>query len=187
MFFLKVASRHVLQKYPLLSLPRPNKYSRTEKFLGFDTILSTMYLRFGNYLGTSSHSNKKQTTWKWTKVKQTAFDQLKSLLTSDTTMAYFDPEKNTELYTDASNVGLEAIICQHDPGSNQRKIIAYASRSLTDVEKRYSTTEKEAPAIVYATDKFRLYLFGHHFTLYRDHRPVHLYFWQSNVPTTCTH
>ena len=119
---------------------------------------------------------KKQTTWKWTKVEQTAFDQLKGLLTSDTTMAYFDPEKNTELYTDASDVGLGAIICQHDPGSNQRKIIAYASRSLTDVEKRYSTTEKEALAIVYATDKFRLYLFGHHFTLYTDHRPVQLIF-----------
>ena len=49
---------------------------------------------------------KKQTTWKWTKVEQTAFDQLKGLLTSDTTMAYFDPEKNTEVYTDASDVGL---------------------------------------------------------------------------------
>ena len=91
-------------------------------------------------------------------------------------MAYFDPEKNTELYTDASDVGLGAIICQHDPGSNQRKIIAYASRSLTDVEKRYPTTEKEALAIVYATDKFRLYLSGHHFTLYTDHRPVQLIF-----------
>ena len=91
-------------------------------------------------------------------------------------MAYFDPEKNTELYTDASDVGLGAIICQHDPGSKQRKIIAYASRSLTDVEKRYSTTEKEALAIVYVTDKFRLYLFGHHFTLYTDHRPVQLIF-----------
>ena len=74
-------------------------------------------------------------------------------------MAYSDPEKNTELYTDASDVGLGAIICQHDPASNHCKIIAYASRSLTDLEKRYSTTEKEALAIVYATEKFRLYLF----------------------------
>ena len=73
-------------------------------------------------------------------------------------------------------MGLGAIICQHDPRSNQRKIIAYASRSLTEVEKRYSTAKKEALAIVYATEKFRLYLFGHHFTLYTDHRPVQLIF-----------
>ena len=158
------------------SAPPPTNVHELRSFLGMIQYCQ----RFIKDLATISEPlrnlTKKQTTWKWTKVEQTAFDQLKGLLTSDTTMAYFDPEKNTELYTDASDVGLGAIICQHDPGSNQRKIIAYASRSLTDVEKRYSTTEKEALAIVYATDKFRLYLFGHHFTLYTDHRPVQLIF-----------
>ena len=98
------------------------------------------------------------------------------MLTSEATMAYFDPCKETELTTDASPVGLSAILSQRTPGQNDRQVVAYASRSLSDVERRYSQTEKEALAIVWAIERLHLYLYGKQFTLYTDCKPVQMIF-----------
>ena len=83
-----------------------------------------------------------------------ALSKVKDLLTSNTIMAYFDKDKETELTTDTSPWGLSAILSQHTPGQEDRRIVAYASRSLTPVEQRYSQTEREALAIVWAGECF---------------------------------
>ena len=81
-------------------------------------------------------------------------------------MAYFDPKKTTDVIVDASPVGLGAILAQ------QGKIISYASRALTDVEQRYSQTDREFLAIVYGVEHFHLYLFGSKFTVPTDLKPL---------------
>ena len=82
--------------------------------------------------------------WYWGQEQQTAFDKLRQELSSDTVMAYFDPKEQTEtvLFVDASPVGLGSVLIQND------RVVAYASRALTDVEKRYSQTEREGLSIV---------------------------------------
>ena len=94
-------------------------------------------------------------------------------------MSYFDPNKETMLIVDASPVGLAALLTQ------EGKIIAYSSRALTDVESRYSQTEKEALAIVWAIEHFHLYLYlyEHSFELVSDHLPLEAIF---NNPKTKT-
>lgn len=62
--------------------------------------------------------------------------------------------------------GLSAILIQKSPGQDDRRIVAYIIRALSDVEKRYSQTEKEALAIVWEVQ--RLHLYGGHFTLSTD-------------------
>ncbi len=91
-------------------------------------------------------------------------------------MAYFDPNKETELVTDASPSGLSAILMQNTPGKDDKCVVAYASRALTDVERRYSQTEREALAIVWAIERLHLYLYGGHFKLVTDCKPVQLIF-----------
>ena len=59
-------------------------------------------------------------------------------------MTYFDPNRETEIIVDASPVGLSGIMLQ------EGKVVRYASKSLTETEKRYSQTEKENLAIVWA-------------------------------------
>ena len=71
-------------------------------------------------------------------------------------MSYFDKNKNSYVLVDASPVGLvdaspvRAILSQKTTGQEDQTVIAYASRALTDVETRYSQTEKEALAIVWS-------------------------------------
>ena len=50
--------------------------------------------------------------------------------------------------------------------------IAFTSRTSASAEKRYSQLEKEALAIIFAVRKFHDYIYGRHFTLYSDHRPL---------------
>ena len=49
--------------------------------------------------------------------------------------------------------------------------VAYASRSLTDVEKRYAQIECEALAVLYGLQKMHTYIYGHHVTVATEHKP----------------
>ena len=86
------------------------------------------------------------------------------------TLDYFDSVSKPRVITDASPVGLGAILVQELNG--EERVICYASRSLTDVEKRYSQTEKEALGIVWACERLHMYLYGTDFEILTDHKPL---------------
>ena len=101
-------------------------------------------------------------------------------------MSYFDKKKETFVVVDASPVGVSAILSQKPKSgdTNNQQIIAYASRALTDTEKRYSQTEKEALAIIWAVEHFHLFLFGSEFTLVTDHKPLEIIYGQRTAKTS---
>ena len=107
----------------------------------------------------------------WGKEQQNSFQKLKQSLSEKDTLGYFSLNaEKTRLITDASNVGLGAVLVQQNRG--QTKVISYASRTLTEAEKKYSKTEKEGLAVVWACEKFHLYLYGIPFELITDHKPL---------------
>ena len=57
---------------------------------------------------------KQDTPWQWGERESNALCDLKESLTSDTVMAYFDLSRYTEIYCDASPVGLGAMLIQRD-------------------------------------------------------------------------
>lgn len=69
------------------------------------------------------------TAWQWGKKEQSAFKELKEKISS-AVMAYFNPAKSTKILVDASPVRLGAVLTQ------EGKITSYASKRLSDVEKR---------------------------------------------------
>ena len=91
-------------------------------------------------------------------------------------MAYFDPDKETHLGNDASPMGLSAILLQVMLSTEETGVVAYVSRALTPVERRYSQTEKEALAIVWAIEKLHIYLYGSQFKLITDCKPLQFIF-----------
>ncbi|CAB3993229.1 Retrovirus-related Pol poly from transposon [Paramuricea clavata] len=81
-------------------------------------------------------------------------------------------ESDSTLIVDASPVGLGAIFMQKNSKTKEEKVNAFASRALNPVEQRYSQTEKEALAILWAWEHFHLYVYGSHFTVITDHKPL---------------
>ena len=66
-----------------------------------------------------------------------------------------------------------AVLAQKDPNDqSKRKIVLYASRALTKVEKRYSQVEREALAVVWACERLKMYLIGKEFDLNVDNKAV---------------
>ena len=91
-------------------------------------------------------------------------------MTSDTCVNYFDETKECILYCDASPVGISAILMQKS--RNGEKVICYSSKALTETEQRYLQTERECLSVVYACERYRLYLLGRNFTVYTDHKTL---------------
>ena len=90
--------------------------------------------------------NKQNTQWSWSDEQEKAFTCPKEQLSDDLIMSYFDPKKEIEIILDASPVGLGAILTEDN------KVLSCASRALTEIESRYSHTEREALAIVWACE-----------------------------------
>ncbi|XP_052744494.1 uncharacterized protein K02A2.6-like [Bicyclus anynana] len=111
----------------------------------------------------------------WGPEQTDSFKELKDSLSNIHTLGYYDLNDKTTVMADASPVGLGAVLIQSD--SNGPRIIAYGNKSLTDVEKRYCQTEKEALALVWAVEHFDIYLFGKDtFDLVTDHKPLEVIF-----------
>ena len=110
---------------------------------------------------------------------QKTFETLKEKLISAPVMAYFDINKEAHLYVDASPYGLSAILMQKNETGDLR-IVAYGSRSLTDVERRYSQTEREALAIVWGVEHFHRYVYGCAFIIITDHKPLEVIYGNVN-------
>ncbi|GFT82734.1 retrovirus-related Pol polyprotein from transposon 17.6 [Trichonephila clavipes] len=152
------------------NFPTPKNIHDIRSFLG----LCSYFRRFIKgfcYLAEPLQSLLKSgVEFHWGPEEVEAFNSLKKALTSDPVLGMYDERASTEIHTDASGYGIGAVLVQIQ--NNVEKVIAYASRTLTKTEKNYSTTERECHAIVWATNKFRMYIFGKHFTVVTDHHSL---------------
>ncbi|CAM4928332.1 unnamed protein product [Rotaria socialis] len=108
----------------------------------------------------------------WGDEQRQAVQQLKMMITGPELVLEFpDPELPFILSTDASQLGLGAVLKQMNR-DGKLKVIDYLSRVLSKSESRYSTTELEALATVWAVGKLRSYLLGKDFTVETDNCPL---------------
>ena len=148
----------------------PESASEVRSFLG----LVNFVARFIPDLSTTAEPLRQLTRhdvpFMFGEKERTAFVKLKEAISSANTLGFYDPKAKTSVIADASPVGLGAVLVQE--GECGPRIISYASRSLSDVERRYSQTEREALALVWACEKFHLYVYGIEFDLVTDHKPL---------------
>lgn len=103
--------------------------------------------------------------WHWSEIEQEAFLKLKESLVFAPRFCPPLPGKPFNLQTDASEVGVGAVLFQWGE-SGDRKIISYASKKLNSAQGRYSAVERECLAIVWAVDRFRPYFESDKFVIY---------------------
>lgn len=79
---------------------------------------------------------KKDAPFVWNSEQQAAFVNLKEQLASERVLGYYNVNDRTQVYADASPVALGAVLIQFS--GTEPRVISYASKSLSDTEKRYS-------------------------------------------------
>ena len=111
---------------------------------------------------------KKEEEFSWNPERQLAFEELKLTLSRAPILSPPDWAKEFHVTLDASGWCLGAIFWQHDD-SNRESPVYYASRQMSPTEKKYTTTEREALAVIYACKKFQHYLLGYWIVFHTDH------------------
>jgi hypothetical protein len=123
------------------------------------------------------------------KTQKIAFETMKELLTRAPILSFADFSKPFYVVTDASDMGIGAVLYQLPRGNQYPKEINYISfmaQSLQERERRYSATKKELLGIVFALNKFHYYLWGQTFQLFTDHRALTFLHSQQNLNSMMT-
>ncbi|KAL6332453.1 hypothetical protein AAG906_008063 [Vitis piasezkii] len=99
--------------------------------------------------------------------KDANFDQLKQFLTTAPIVRAPNWQLPFEVMCDASDFAIGAVLGQREDGKPY--VIYYASKTLNEAQRNYTTIEKELLAVVFALDKFRAYLVGSFIIVFIDH------------------
>ncbi|XP_013136418.1 PREDICTED: uncharacterized protein K02A2.6-like, partial [Papilio polytes] len=156
----------------IVKLPRPSNVSELRSFLGILNFYGKFIKNMSGRLVPLYELLKKDKEWVWSSECENAFIRIKKILSSVDTLAHYDSKKSLVVTCDASGRGIGGVLTQIDAGSGGERPVAYASRTLTDAEKNYSQIHREALAIIFCMNKFHQYLYGRHFTLRTDHKPL---------------
>ncbi|KAJ1143845.1 hypothetical protein NDU88_010147 [Pleurodeles waltl] len=151
----------------------PRTQTEVRAFLG----LTGYYRRFVKGYGTivsplTELTSKKQPRLvNWTEACQKAFDALKEAMCTAPVLKAPDYSQEFIVQTDASEHGIGAVLAQLNEEGRDQPVV-FISRRLLPREQRWSAIEREAFAVVWALKKLRPYLFGTHFLVQTDHRPL---------------
>ena len=130
----------------MLEMPEPGDITALKRFLGMS--LSKYLVLLSEMTESLRQLDDKDVEFQWTNSHTAAMDAVKKALTEAPVLRYYDVTKPVTIQCDASDTGLGAVLLQGG------QPICYASRALTDTEKRYVQTEKELLGIVWPCDKF---------------------------------
>ena len=114
---------------------------------------------------------RKDVFWKCGTEQQETFEKAKNLLQSSDVLEHYDPEKELVVSCDASPSGVGAVLA-HVMDDGSERPVANASRTLSTAKRNYGHLHKEALAVVFALKKFHQFLYGRHFKIYTDHKPL---------------
>ena len=113
---------------------------------------------------------KKEIRLEWTPKIDEDFENLKKEITESPCLAHFDPNKDNYVTTDACNTGLGATLWQKE--GEIFRTVAFASRFLTDCERKYAINELELLGALWGLEYFRYYVYGKKVNLLTDHQSL---------------
>ena len=139
-------------------------------FIGMVTFMGNFVPHLSHHTEPLRAMFKQEAVFAWDEMANASFQKIKDLIAKSATkpLHYYDQRKPVTVQADASQRGLGACLLQDG------QPIAYASKSLTDTENRYTNIERELLAIVFACQRFNTYVLGRPFTVESDHKPLEM-------------
>ena len=158
----------------ILEFPRPETCVQMGRFLGMvgyyrQFIKSITELVF--ILNKMNKRDKPKEKLEWSKQAIDNFNEIRRILAQDCQLFLPDMSKPFVIRTDASDVGIGAVLLQSDDQGHLRPVW-YASRQLNKAERNYSTTHRECLGVIYGVKKFRQYIEFTSFTIETDHQAL---------------
>jgi hypothetical protein len=164
--------------------PTPKNVKEVRAFLGLVNYYHRFLPNSATVLKPLNELLEKDRKWDWTDKCEKAFEDTKTMITSDQVLTHYNPDLPVRLACDASPFGLGAVLSHVMPDGYERPI-AFASRNLAKSEKNYAQIQKEALGIVLGVKKFHTYLYGRKFTLLTGHMPLTTIFNpEKSIPVT---
>ena len=158
----------------LIAMPEPEDVLALKRFLGMVNYLSKFMPHLSDMTEPLRRLEDKDVEWQWLKQHSIAFNTVKKYITETPVLKYYDVEDDVTIQCDASETGLGAVLMQNG------QPVSYASRALTDTERRYAQIEKELLAIVWSCKKFDQYIYGRDVVqIESDHEPLQAVFKKS--------
>lgn len=150
--------------------PVPRTVKQVARFVGMTNYFSKFIPNYSREVAKLNILRKKGVKFKWSAEQQEAFQNLKTALVSPPVLAVPDFSKQFILQSDACGSAVSAILLQQYPEG--RRVVSYASRMLTEQEKKFSIYELEALAVLYGLERFRFYLEHTEFLLETDNQAL---------------
>lgn len=147
-------------------LPVPTDVSSVRRLCGTVQYLARYIPNLAQHLEPLRALTRKETPWKWTPECNVAFERIKSLVVEDTKLAYFDNDEDIVLQVDSSQDGVGAVIMQ------KGRPIEYASKTLSQTQRRWAQIEKELLAVIIGLERFDHYTYGRKVHVHNDHKPL---------------
>jgi hypothetical protein len=151
--------------------PVPTNLRELRQFLGLASYYRKFIFEFAKIAAPLNQLMKKEITYQWNAEHQNAFEYLKKRLTTAPILAHPDFSKPFIIMTDASALGLGAVLAQKDDNGRE-VVIRYASRRTNNAEQSYAATNLECLGVVWAVQYFRKYVAGTRFQIITDHSAI---------------
>ena len=168
------------EKFDLISkLPAPINFKTVRQFLGYAGFYRRFIQDFSKIAKPLYKLLEKDAKFEWDVECQQRFEEFKAYLTTTPIVRAPNRKLPFEVMCDASDLAVGAVLKQRAKGKPY--VVYYASKTLNEAYRNYTTTEKELMAVVYALDKFRAYLIGADIIIFTDHSALKYLFTKQNA------
>ena len=147
-------------------MPAPTDIHGVKRFCGMMQYLAKFIPNLSITLEPIISLTRKDNPCNWNEECAKAFETVKKQVAEETTLTYFDADKELVLQVDSSQDGIGVTLMQHG------KPIEFASRLLTTSESHWAQIEKELLSVTYGLQRFDQYTYGRPVIVENDHKPL---------------
>jgi hypothetical protein len=152
--------------------PEPTNRREVQSFLGFANFYRRFIQDFSKHARPLFDLTRKDTSWTWGELQQSAFRKIKELVTSAPVLTLPADDQPFRVEADSSDFATGAVLSQLSSEDGKWHPVAYYSKSLSETERNYEIHDKEMLAIIRALEEWRHFLEGakHQFEIWTDHK-----------------